>query len=95
MASYGSAITQQSNNTNGLKTKHEDKKINHKFESKANFQGAQYEFQLNVDIKKTKQKAIFEEFGKSIYEVEWINRDSLPIVLLQIDGIKLKQEALF
>jgi serine/threonine protein kinase len=93
MASYESSTTQQPKNTNGLKTNHDNKKIIDKFGSTANFQRAQYQFQLDVDIRKIGGKPIFQGFGKSIYEAEWINRDGPPIVLLEIDGAKTKQEA--
>ena len=55
----------------------------------------EYEFQLNVHIKKRRPKALFQAFGKSIYEVEWINQDGPPIVLLKIDGAKANREASF
>jgi serine/threonine protein kinase len=55
----------------------------------------QYQFKLDVDIRKTGQKPIFRGFGKSIYEVEWISRDGPSIVLLEIDGVKADREASF
>jgi serine/threonine protein kinase len=54
-----------------------------------------YEFQLDVHIRKKRQKPLFRAFGKSIYEVEWIDRDGPSILLLKIDGAKARQEASF
>jgi serine/threonine protein kinase len=58
-------------------------------------QHAQYQFQLDVDIRKTRSRPLFQGFGKSIYEVEWISRDGPPIILLKIDGAKANREASF
>jgi len=93
MATYESSITQQSKKTNGLKTNYEDE--NDKNGSKGNLQRAQYQFRLDVDVRKTRSKPISQGYGKSVYEVEWINRDGPPIVLLQIDGAKAKKDASF
>jgi serine/threonine protein kinase len=56
---------------------------------------AQYKFELNIDIKKTRPRPIFQTFGKAMYEVEWINRKGPLIVLLKIDGAKASREASF
>jgi serine/threonine protein kinase len=95
MASNESSTIQQLKNTNGLKNNYEDEKIVDKFGSKANFQRSQCLFQLDIDIRKMREKPIFQEYEKSIYEVEWINQDMLPIVLVKIDGTKAKQDASF
>ena len=53
------------------------------------------EYQLNVHIRKKRQRPIFEAFGKAIYDVEWLNGNDTPIVLLKIDGAKAIREASF
>ncbi|CAF1515487.1 unnamed protein product, partial [Rotaria sordida] len=55
----------------------------------------QYQFQLDVDIRRTQPRSLFQAFGKFIYEVEWIRRQGPSIVLLKIDGAKVNREASF
>jgi serine/threonine protein kinase len=55
----------------------------------------QYNYQLNIDIKKPETRPVFQGFGKSIFKAEWINREGPSIILLKIDGAKAKQEASF
>jgi serine/threonine protein kinase len=95
MASNESSTIQQPKGTNGLKNNYENEKMIEKFGSKANFQRARCQFQLDIDIRKIREKPIFQEYEKSIYEVEWINEDMVPIILVKIDGTKAKQEASF
>lgn len=63
--------------------------------STSHSQQTEYQFQLNVHIKKRKKQPLFQAFGKSIYEVEWISQDGPSIVLLKIDGAKASREAAF
>src|ERR1700722_19151793 len=83
-----SPITQESMDVSTLRTNHVVRKMIDEFTTMYQLQQAQYKFQLDIDIKKTKQRPIFQAFGKSIYEVEWINRKGPPIILLKIDGAK-------
>jgi serine/threonine protein kinase len=56
-----------------------------------------FQFKLGVDVKTKSHRALFQTFGKTIYEAEWIkDNDSRPrIVLLKIDGARAKKEASF
>ena len=90
-----SPITRQPMNVNSLRTNYMVKKMIEEWKSVPQSQQIQYKFQLDVDIRKTRSRPLFQGFGKSIYEVEWINRDGPPIVLLKIDGAKANREASF
>jgi serine/threonine protein kinase len=90
-----SPITQQPMNINSLKTNYTVKKMIDELRSTPQAQQAQYQFQLDVDIRKTRTRPLFQGFGKTIYEVEWINRSGPPIILLKIDGAKANREASF
>jgi serine/threonine protein kinase len=90
-----SPITRQPMNINALRTNYAVKQMIEEMRTISQSQQAQYQFQLEVDIRKTRQKPIFQGFGKSIYEVEWINRDGPPIILLKIVGAKANREASF
>jgi serine/threonine protein kinase len=85
--------TRQPMNIDSLKTNHTVKKMIEELRSVPQSQQAQYHFQLDVDIRKTRTKPLFQGFGKSIYEVEWINRDGPSIILLKIGGAKANREA--
>jgi ephrin-B len=71
------------------------KKMIEEFKSMPQAMRTQYKFELSVNIRKTKQRPLFQTFGKSIYEVEWIDRDGPPIILVKIDGAKANQESSF
>lgn len=58
-------------------------------------QQTEYQYQLDVHIRRQKKKPLFQAFGKAIYEVEWINQEGPPIILLKIDGAKANREASF
>jgi serine/threonine protein kinase len=88
MAAYELSANQQSKKTNGSK-------MNDQYESKGNLPPTPYQFRLDIDIRKTSSKPISQGYGKSVYEVEWINRDGPPIILLQIDGARAKRDASF
>jgi len=90
-----SPITRQSMNIDSLRTNYTVKKMIEELGSVEQLQQTQYQFQLDVDIRKTRPRPLFQGFGKAIYEVEWINRNGPPIILLKIDGAKAKREASF
>ena len=54
-----------------------------------------YEFRLDIDICKAKQRPIFQSPSKTIYEAKWMLKHGPPIVLIKIDGAKAKREASF
>ena len=88
-----SPITRQPMDINSLRTNYIVKKMIDELRSTEQLQ--QTQFQLDVDIRKTKPRPLFQGFGKSIYEVEWINRKGPSIILLKIEGAKAKREASF
>ena len=56
-----------------------------------------YQFTLDVDVKKKRGRPLFQTFGKSIYNAEWLpTNDNRPeIILLKIDGARARKEASF
>jgi serine/threonine protein kinase len=90
-----SPLTGQPMNISSLRTNYTVKKMIEELKSIEQLQQTQYQFQLDVEIRKIRPRPLFQGFGKSIYEVEWINRDGPPIILLKIDGAKAKREASF
>ncbi|CAF0803669.1 unnamed protein product [Adineta steineri] len=90
-----SPMTREPMDINSLKTNYAIKKVIQELKSTFPSQQEHYQFQLDVDIRKTRTRPLFQGFGKSIYEVEWINRNGPPIILLKIDGAKANREASF
>lgn len=88
-----SPMTRQPMNIASLRTNHAVKQMVEELKTAELLQQTQYQFKLDVDIRKT--RPLFEGLGKSVYKVEWINRDGPPIILLEIDGAKAKREASF
>lgn len=56
-----------------------------------------YQYTLGVDVKRKPGRPLFQTFGKSIYQAQWLpTDDNRPeIVLLKIDGARAKKEASF
>ncbi|CAF3437915.1 unnamed protein product, partial [Rotaria sp. Silwood2] len=56
-----------------------------------------YRYALDVDVKKTAGRPLFQSFGKTIYYAEWLpaNKHRPEIILLKIDGARSKKEASF
>jgi serine/threonine protein kinase len=56
-----------------------------------------YQFILDVDVKKKKGRPLFQAFGKAIYHAEWLptNSSQPEIILLKIDGARALKEASF
>jgi serine/threonine protein kinase len=90
-----SPMTREPMDINSLRTNYIVKKMIEELRSTEQFQQTQNQFQLDVDIRKTRPRPLFQGFGKSIYEVEWINRNGPPIILLKIEGAKAEREASF
>ena len=55
----------------------------------------EYQFRLNVDVRKTETRPWFKVFNKSIYKAEWVQKQGPPIVLMKIEGAKASREASF
>jgi serine/threonine protein kinase len=71
------------------------KKIVDSFETST--RNKNYQFILDVDVKKKKGRPLFQATGKAIYHAEWLptNNNQPEIVLLKIDGTRAKKEAGF
>ncbi|CAF3451683.1 unnamed protein product [Rotaria sp. Silwood1] len=56
-----------------------------------------YQFILNVDIKKKRGRPLFQTFGKAIFLAEWLptNSNQPEIIILKIDGARALKEASF
>jgi len=88
-----SPMTRESMSISSLRPNYIVKKMLEEFQS--SMVKKHYHFELNVDIRKTKTRPMFQTPGKTIYEAEWISRAGPPIVLLKIDGAKARREAEF
>ena len=60
---------------------------------RSNLQQVQYEFQLDIQIRKIPSKCLLQTDEKSIYEAEWIDRDGPPIVLVEFIGIEPRRKS--
>lgn len=65
---------------------------NNSIQSRENLRQVQYEFQLDIQIRKIGSKCLLQSHGKSIYEAEWIDRDGPPIVLVEFIGIEPRRK---
>ncbi|CAF1014873.1 unnamed protein product [Rotaria sordida] len=56
-----------------------------------------YQYILDIDVKKKAGRPLFQTFGKTIYYAEWLptNNNRPEIILLKIDGARTKKEASF
>lgn len=90
-----SPITREPMDINTLRTNHAIKKSIDEFNNSARVQQNQYEFKLDIHIRKTKPQPLLQNAEKVIEEVEWIGQPGPPIVLLQINGFRASREAQF
>ena len=56
-----------------------------------------YQFELDVDVRKRERQPYIQTFGKSIYRAQWLPTDQNrpEIILLKIDGTRARKEASF
>ncbi|CAF0782550.1 unnamed protein product [Adineta steineri] len=56
-----------------------------------------YQFILDVDVKKAKGRPLFQTYGKSIFNAEWLptNENRPKILILKINGARASKEASF
>ncbi|CAF1569447.1 unnamed protein product [Didymodactylos carnosus] len=92
-----SPITRQPLCIETLRPNYIVKKLVDEFET--NVRAKNYQFKLGTDVKKAK-RALFQTYGKSVFEAEWLginsNETKRPkIILLKIDGARAKKEASF
>ncbi|CAF3698936.1 unnamed protein product [Rotaria sp. Silwood1] len=88
-----SPITREPMNIESLRPNHVVHKIVDEFAAIS--KKKDYQFRLNVDVRKTETRPWFQTFSKAIYKAEWVGRQGPPIVLIKIDGAKANHEALF
>lgn len=88
-----SPITREPMDLNSLRSNYIVKKMVEDFVSLS--LQKQYQFRLDIDVCKAKQRPIFQSPGKTIYEAKWMLKHGPPIVLIKIDGAKAKREASF
>ncbi|CAF3613586.1 unnamed protein product [Rotaria socialis] len=71
------------------------KKIVEQFEN--SLKNKNFQYVLDVDVKKKKGRPLFQTFGKTIYSAEWLpaNEGRPEIILLKIDGARANKEASF
>lgn len=55
----------------------------------------EYQFHLDVDVRKCEERSSSTSSGKIIYNAEWIRERGPPIILLEIEGIRACREASF
>jgi serine/threonine protein kinase len=90
-----SPITREPLSLKHLYPNHIVKQIVAAFET--SLQQKNYQFVLDVDVKKKKGRPLFQTFGKAIYHAEWLptNSNQPEIILLKIDGARALKEASF
>ncbi|CAF2510127.1 unnamed protein product [Rotaria sp. Silwood2] len=90
-----SPITNQQISLEHLVPNYAIKKMVDHFESSLHNKNFQYT--LDVDVKKKKGRPLFQTFGKTIYSAEWLlsNAGCPEIILLKIDGARANKEASF
>ena len=88
-----SPITREPMDLNSLRSNYIVKKMVEDFVSLS--LQKQYQFRLDIDVCKAKQRPIFQSPGKTIYEAKWMLKHGPPIVLIKIDGAKAIREASF
>lgn len=86
-----SPITREPMSINSLRSNYIVKKMVEDFISSSSQK--QYQFRLDLDVCKNKQRPFFQSPNKTIYEAKWMQKYGPPIVLIQIDGAKAKCEA--
>jgi len=93
---YGtSPLTREPMENRTLQTNHIVTKIISEWRALPMPQPLQHFYKLDEDIKIKTTKPLFISSSKAIYEVEWINRQGPPIVLIQINEAAGIREASF
>jgi serine/threonine protein kinase len=90
-----SPITDQQLSLEHIYPNYEIKKAIDYFES--SLKNKNYQYILDVDVKKKAGRPLFQTFGKSIYCAEWLptNLNRPEIILLKIEGARAKKESSF
>ena len=90
-----SPITNQELSLEHLYPNYAIKKIVDYFEK--SLKSKNYQYILDIDVKKKAGRPLFQTFGKTIFYAEWLpTNDNRPeIILLKIDGARAQKEASF
>jgi serine/threonine protein kinase len=90
-----SPLTNQELSLERLYPNHAIKKAIDHFEK--SMKSKNYQYILNVDVRKKPGRPLFQTFGKTIYYAEWLptNQNRPEVILLKIDGAKAKRESSF
>ena len=90
-----SPITNQQISLENLVPNYAVKKMVDHFET--SIRNKNFQYTLDVDVKKKKGRPLFQTFGKTIYHAEWLptNKGRPEIILLKIDGARANKEASF
>jgi len=90
-----SPLTRQPLSIEHLYPNHVVKKIVDAFETST--RNKKYQFILDVDVKKARGRPLFQTYGKSIFNAEWLptNANRPDILILKINGARASKEASF
>ncbi|CAF0910938.1 unnamed protein product [Rotaria sordida] len=88
-----SPITREPMTIESLRPNHIVRKIVDEFAAVS--KKKEYQFRLDVDVRKMEIRPLFQTCTKAIYKAEWVGRQGPPIVLIKIDDAKANREALF
>lgn len=88
-----SPITREPMSVDSLRPNHIVRKMIEEFTAVSLRQN--YQFRLNIDVRKSETRPWFIQYSKAIYKAEWITKQGPPIVLIQIDGAQANREAQF
>mgnify|MGYP001074139949 CR=1 FL=1 len=90
-----SPLTNQPLSLEHLYPNHMVRQLVQTFES--SLQQKNYQFVLDVDVRKKKGRPMFQTYGKVIYHAEWLTANSSQpdIILLKIEGARALKEASF
>lgn len=88
-----SPLTREPMSVESLRPNHIVRKMVEEFTAVS--KSTEYQFRLNIDIRKKETRPWFQTFGKAIYKAEWIGKQGPPIIIIRIDGARANREALF
>jgi hypothetical protein len=90
-----SPITDQQLSLEHLYSNHAIKKAIDYFEK--SMKNKNYQYILNIDVKRKAGRPLFQTFGKTIYYADWLptNQNRPEVILLKIDGARAKKQASF
>ncbi|CAF1619816.1 unnamed protein product, partial [Didymodactylos carnosus] len=89
-----SPITRQPLNIQTIRPNHVVKALVDEFET--TMKKKNYQFKLDVDVRKASRQPLFSAYGKYVYKAEWLIKNNGPqIILMKINGARAEEEAKF